>query len=79
MPISESARALQKSERHPANAGYRGFVMRIAKSAREIANELVADGILRCDQVLEMGNLYPRWLVALYIRAVRLRVAFGVH
>jgi hypothetical protein len=53
--------------------------MRFAKSAREIANELVADGILRCDRVLEMGNLYPRWLMGLYIRAVRLREAFGVH
>ena len=53
--------------------------MRITKRAREIANELVADGVLRCDQVLELGNLYPRWVVALYIRAVRMRGAFGVH
>jgi hypothetical protein len=53
--------------------------MRISKSAREIANELVADGVLRCDQVLEMGILYPRWVVALYIRAVRMREAFGAH
>jgi hypothetical protein len=40
------------------------------KSARELANELVADGVLRCDQVLEMQYLYPKWAVALYIRAV---------
>jgi hypothetical protein len=53
--------------------------VRKIKSTRELANELVADGILRCDQILEMKYLYPGWLLALYVRVVHLGGTFGCY
>jgi len=49
--------------------------MPILKSTRELANELISVGELRPEYILEMQHRDPKWLVALYIRAVAWRAA----
>jgi hypothetical protein len=40
------------------------------RSTEQIADELVAREILRREYVLEMQHLDPKWVTALYLRAV---------
>ena len=49
------------------------------KSTQQIADKLVARKILRREHVLEMQHLDPRWMVAVYVRAVRFGLMFGFH
>jgi len=48
-----------------------------AQSTRQLANDLVKRRHMRRETLLEMQALDPDWLVALYVRAVAIGVAFG--
>lgn len=44
---------------------------------QRIADELVARKVLRHEDILEIQHLDPKWMVALYVRAVRFGLKFG--
>lgn len=49
----------------------------LLKSTKDIADGLVASQVLRREYVLEMQHLDPKWMTALYVRAICLGVILG--